>query len=195
MYIIIEGIDTSGKSTQIELLKNKFKNAVFTKEPGGTSLGVKIRQMLLEGHVQSIKAELFLFLADRAELFEEVVKPNLNHMVISDRGFVSGIAYAMSNHAEIDFDTFVELNNIALEGKFPDIIFLLKLNKETIMQRLGKKEKDNIEKRGIEYLLSVQKNMQNIVRKIDTKYVEIDASQSIEEIHKIIVKNITGEKF
>lgn len=194
MYVIIEGIDTSGKSTQIELLKKKFKNAVFTKEPGGTSLGVKIRQMLLEGHVQSTKAELFLFLADRAELFEEVIKPNLNRLIISDRGFVSGIAYAMSNHVEVGFDEFLRLNTMALEGNFPDIVFLLKVDKKTILQRLGKKEKDNIEKRGIEYLMDVQKNMQNIIKKIDTKYIEIDASKSIDEIHEEIVKNI-GEKF
>jgi dTMP kinase len=193
MYVIIEGIDTSGKSTQIELLKNKFKNAVFTKEPGGTGLGVKIRQMLLEGHVQSTKAELFLFLADRAELFEEIIKPNLNNLIISDRGFVSGIAYAMSNHIKVDFDEFLKLNALALDGNFPDIVFLLRVDKKTILQRLGRKEQDNIEKRGIEYLLDVQKNMQNIIKKINTKYIEIDASKSIDEIHKEIVKNI-GER-
>jgi len=190
MYIVIEGVDTSGKSTQIELLKEKFKDAIFTKEPGGTKIGVKIRQMLLEDSLKSHIAELFLFLADRAEHFKEIIKPNLDKLIISDRGFISGIAYAMSNHSEVQPKDMIELNKMALEGHFPDIVFLLKVDKELIIQRLGKKDKDTIEKRGIEYLLDVQKNMQNILKELNIKFIEIDASKTIEEIHKIITENI-----
>ena len=190
MYVVIEGVDTSGKSTQVELLKERFQDAVFTKEPGGTKLGRQLREMLLGGLTQSYVAEFFLFLADRAEHFEEVIKPNLEKLVISDRGFVSGIAYAMSNHISIDFEEMIKLNKIALSSHFPDIVFLLKVNKDTIVKRLGKKSKDTIEKRGIEYLLDVQKNMQNVLKELDIKFVEIDASKDIEEIHEILVENI-----
>ena len=190
MYIVIEGVDTSGKSTQVELLKKRFQDAVFTKEPGGTKLGKQLREMLLGGLTQSYVAEFFLFLADRAEHFEEVIKPNLEKLVISDRGFVSGIAYAMSNHIEVDFKEMININKIALSSHFPDIVFLLKVDKDTIIKRLGKKSTDSIEKRGIEYLLDVQKNMQNILKEMDIKYVEIDASKDIEEIHEILVENI-----
>ena len=190
MYVVIEGVDTSGKSTQVELLKERFQDAVFTKEPGGTKLGRQLREMLLGGLTQSYVAEFFLFLADRAEHFEEVIKPNLEKLVISDRGFVSGIAYAMSNHISIDFKEMIKLNKIALSSHFPDIVFLLKVDKDTIIKRLGKKSKDTIEKRGIEYLLDVQKNMQNVLKELDIKFVEIDASKDIEEIHEILVENI-----
>ena len=190
MYVVIEGVDTSGKSTQIELLKQSCKDAVFTKEPGGTKMGKKLRDILLEGHVQSYIAEFFLFLADRAEHFEEVIKPNFEKLIISDRGFVSGIAYALSNQIEIDLKEMIRLNKIALNSYLPDIVILLKIDKETIIKRLGEKNRDNIEKRGIEYLLNVQKNMQNILNELGIKFVEIDASKSINEIHKIILENI-----
>ena len=67
MYLVIEGIDTAGKSTQLDILNKKFPQAVFTKEPGGTALGIKLREMALSGEAKSKTAEMFLFLADRAE--------------------------------------------------------------------------------------------------------------------------------
>ena len=76
MYILFEGIDTCGKSTQIELLAQKFEDIVVTKEPGGTAFGVKAREILLSDSLASKRAELLLFLADRAEHYEEVIKPN-----------------------------------------------------------------------------------------------------------------------
>ena len=190
MYVVIEGIDTSGKSTQIELLKQKFQDAIFTKEPGGTDLGKEIREILLNKEVKSSIAELFLFLADRSEHFEEVIKPHFTQLIISDRGFVSGIAYAMNNGINIELKEMIELNRLALNSTFPDLIILLKIDKETIIKRLNKKSHDNIEKRGIEYLLNVQKNMQSILRELGIRYIEIDASKNIEEIHNIIMENI-----
>ena len=76
MYVVIEGIDTAGKSTQLEILKNKFPNAIFTKEPGGTALGIKLREMILNGEPSSKTAEMFLFLADRAEHTQEIILKN-----------------------------------------------------------------------------------------------------------------------
>ncbi len=190
MYVVIEGIDTSGKSTQIDLLKQEFKNAVFTKEPGGTSLGKSIRKMLLNGEVLSTQAELFMFLADRAEHYEEIIKPNRDNFIFSDRGVVSGIAYAKTNHEEFSFDKLIELNMIALYRDLPDVIFLLKVDKTLIEKRLSNKEHDNIEQRGIRYLLKVQENMQKVLKKLNIKYIEIDASKSIEDIHNTIINNL-----
>jgi dTMP kinase len=190
MYVVIEGIDTSGKSTQVDLLKCEFKNAIFTKEPGGTSLGESIRKMLLNGEILSTRAELFMFLADRAEHYEEIVKPNRDKFIFSDRGVISGIAYAKTNHEEFSFDKLIELNMIALNKDMPDIIFLLKVDKTLIKKRLSIKENDNIEKRGIEYLLKVQENMQKVLQKMNIKYVEIDASKSIGIIHNMIINNL-----
>ena len=182
MYVIFEGVDTSGKSTQIELLKNSFKDAVFTKEPGGTELGGKIRQMLLHEGTQNIKTEVMLFLADRAEHFHQIVKPNLSKMVISDRGFISGIAYAYANHRDLDLDYLIDLNRFVLDGMLADHVILINTNESLIRERLNQKKHDIIEKRGIKYLLDVQDIMNEIVKRLDISHITIDASRSIENI-------------
>ncbi len=182
MYVIFEGVDTSGKSTQIELLKNSLKDAVFTKEPGGTELGSKIRQMLLHEGTQNIKTEVMLFLADRAEHFHQIVKPNLSKMVISDRGFISGIAYAYANHRDLDLDYLIDLNRFVLDGMLADHVILINTNESLIRERLNQKKHDIIEKRGIKYLLDVQDIMNEIVKRLDISHITIDASRSIENI-------------
>ena len=109
MYLIVEGIDTSGKSTQIELLKKLYPDAITTKEPGGTPIGIKIREMILHEGVNNHKSELFLFLADRAEHYKNIIEPNLDKTIISDRGFISGIAYALANHEDYKKDFLLQL--------------------------------------------------------------------------------------
>ncbi|MEA3552931.1 MAG: dTMP kinase [Campylobacterota bacterium] len=190
MYVIIEGIDTAGKSTQLDILKQNYPEAIFTKEPGGTDLGVKLRQMVLNGEAKSKVAEMFLFLADRAEHSYEVVKPNKDNIVISDRGFLSGIAYAKSAPLEIA----ISLNIMALNGAFPDKIVILELSKEELENRLSQKEQDSIEKRGSQYLLDIQTRMIETIEMInnmsETKidFIVIDAKKSIEEVSSDIQK-------
>lgn len=188
MYIAIEGIDTSGKSTQIEMLKNEFKNALFIKEPGFTKLGKKLRKIIFEDDI-SKKAELFLFLADRSELIEKVIKPNFNKLIISDRSVISGIAYAMSF---FDFDLLVNLNHFATDSIFPQFVIILKLDEETLKNRLSKKEHDNIEKRGIEYLLKIQDNIISTCKRLEIPHLIIDASNSAQDINFRIKKAISG---
>ena len=190
MYVIIEGIDTAGKSTQLEILKENYPEAIFTKEPGGTDLGVKLREMVLNGEAKSKVAEMFLFLADRAEHSFEVVKPNKDNIVISDRGFLSGIAYAKSAPLEIA----ISLNIMALNGAFPDKIIILELSKEELENRLSQKEQDSIEKRGSQYLLDIQTRMIETIEMINTMseakidFIVIDAKKSIEEVSQEIQK-------
>ena len=186
MYLIFEGVDTSGKSTQATLLKEAFPDAIMTREPGGTALGAKIREMILHEGVKSHKTELFLFLADRAEHYAEVIAPNRDRVIISDRGFISGIAYAMANHPEYRLDFLLMLNRFALDDTLPDLVILLKTNEKLICGRMGTKSEDAIEKRGIEYLLRVQQNMIDILKQIDIKYQIYDASEPIESIHQKI---------
>jgi len=186
MYIIFEGIDTTGKSTQVELFEQRHKNIFATKEPGGTSLGLKLRNILLNNEEKiSFNAELFLFLADRAEHYEKVVK-NSTLDVISDRGFISGISYALANHKELDKDFLLQLNTFALSDNLPDKIILFLTNKELINSRLGNKKKDAIEERGIEYLLSVQQLMRDILRTLHVEFIEVNSNDTIEKIYKQI---------
>ena len=187
MYILFEGIDTCGKSTQITLLSKKYPHIVTTKEPGGTAFGVQAREILLSDSLTSKRAELLLFLSDRAEHYEEVIKPNLNKTIISDRGFLSGIGYALAND-DFDFKKLVSLNLFALNDTFPDKIILFKTTIETLTKRTSQKTLDGIELRGLEYLLNVQMKMIESLEKLGIDYLEVDATQSIEDIHQEIIK-------
>jgi len=187
MYVVIEGIDTAGKSTQIELLKENYQNAIFTKEPGGTIIGQEIRSMVLDGDIESSAAEMFLFLADRAEHFTKVIQPNNDQLIISDRSFISGMSYAK----DFNIDKLYELNMIALESVKPDLIIVLELSRDDLIYRLSQKSHDKIELRGIDYLLSIQNNMIDILKKLNFNYISIDAAKDINEIHKIISNHIS----
>jgi dTMP kinase len=184
MYVLFEGIDTSGKTTQIEKLKNINDNIITTFEPGATKLGKEIRSILLEKDFGvSSKAELLLFLTDRAEHYEKVVAPNSGRFVISDRGFLSGIAYALTNDKSLDLDFLIDLNRFALGGKLPDKILFFKTTKELLTSRIRTKSHDKIESRGIEYLLKVQENMEKVLQKTDAEYIILDANESVECLH------------
>jgi len=189
MYIAIEGIDTAGKSTQIAALSKHFANAVITKEPGGTTIGKEIREMVLSAKTKSKRAEFLLFLADRAEHVAEVIEPNLDKMIISDRSAVSGVAYALIQ-GDIDKKSLVELNNFATKGIYPQKVFLLRLTQKELEQRLSQKELDGIELRGSEYLLAIQEAIMEATKLLGLELVEIDATKSIEAITQDILTNI-----
>lgn len=190
MYLALEGIDTAGKSTQMAALRSRFPDAVFTKEPGGTPAGEQIRSLLLETGVQSARAELLLFLADRSEHIEEVVIPNRTGMIISDRSVISGMAYAMVKQA---FDTreLLELNRFATANIFPDYAVILKLDEAELIRRLGNKAHDAIEARGTEYLLAIQEKLEDAASLLDIPTLIIDAALDVdtitEQIHEIII--------
>lgn len=190
MYIAIEGIDTAGKSTQIEALSGHFLEAIITKEPGATEIGKEIREMVLSAKAKSKKAEFLLFLADRAEHIKEVIEPNINdYMIISDRSAVSGVAYALIQ-GEIDTKDLVSLNDFATNRMYPNKIFLLRLTKKELEFRLSQKELDGIELRGSEYLLKIQDAIVEATKLLGLELVEIDATLSREDITTSILNNI-----
>ena len=186
MYILFEGIDTCGKSTQIDLIADKHPEIVVTHEPGGTPFGKKAREILLADSLASKRAELLLFLADRAEHYEEVIEPNRDKVIISDRGFISGIGYALAN-GDFDFEELVRLNKFALKDHFPDRIVLFLTDMETLKERTSAKSLDGIELRGLEYLLTVQEHMRESIIKLGIPHLFIDATDSIENIHQSIL--------
>jgi len=189
MYILFEGIDTCGKSTQVELVKNSFDNVIETKEPGGTEFGKNAREILLQDKLQSKRAELLLFLADRAEHYEEVIKPNQNKLIVSDRGFLSGIGYALAND-DFEFEYLMKLNRFALQGDFPDLIILFITNIETLQKRTADKKLDGIELRGLEYLMNVQEKMEESLKKLNIPYLLVDATDSVKNIEATIAEKI-----
>jgi dTMP kinase len=185
MYIAIEGIDCSGKSTQISMLKSAIKDAVFTYEPGATTLGAQIRSIVLgQTHITD-NARFLLFLADRAEHFTEVIEPSLmaNKIVISDRSFISGIAYHLANTPSCDIDILLNLNKFTLKSVLPNKIIFLNISQSALQKRLSIKKLDAIEAKGIDYMINVQRAIKTalIYSKID--FLEIDGELSPQEIY------------
>ncbi len=189
MYIALEGIDTAGKSTQIANLKKIYTDAVFTKEPGATKAGKEIRKIVLSGEIMSKKAEFLLFLADRAEHIQEVIKPNKDKLIISDRSAISGVAYALVQ-GDISKEELVLLNDFATDSLYPQKAFLLKLTPKELTYRLSQKKLDGIEKRGIEYLLKIQDAIIEASTLLGIELIEIDATKSKDEITTLILKTL-----
>ena len=186
MYILFEGIDGAGKSTQIARLAAAFPQAIVTKEPGGTKLGENLREILLKENGLDKRTEILLFLADRAEHSGKIIKPNSDKMILSDRGFVSGMAYALAG-GNFSFEELLSLNKFALQGNFPQKIVFFKADESTLRSRLGSRAKmDGIEARGFEYLLRVQDAMEEILQKLDIRYVTIGAAWDEEKITNLI---------
>lgn len=188
MFVVFEGIDGVGKSTQIELLKAIYPQAVFSYEPGATPLGKHLRELLLEKNAKfSKRAEILLFLADRAEHYEEILSTNQDKLIISDRSFISGIAYA---NKAFDFETLLSLNSFALNGFFPQKCVFLKASEDLLKERFATKGLDKIEQRGIEYFLNVQNALQECLKilafKQNLRILSLDAGQSIEFLHEKI---------
>ncbi|MGL2461794.1 dTMP kinase [Helicobacter pylori] len=184
MYVALEGVDGTGKSTQVELLKNRFKNALFTKEPGGTKMGESLRRIALNENISEL-ARAFLFLSDRAEHTESVIKPALKEkkLIISDRSLISGMAYSQFSS--------LELNLLATQGVLPEKIILLLINKEGLKQRLSLKSLDKIENQGIEKLLTIQQKLKThayaLKEKFGCEVLELDAQKSVGDLHRQIV--------
>lgn len=184
MYLAIEGIDTCGKSTQINLLHKAYPEAYFTREPGGSGLGEKLREILLNGVIHSPIAEMFLFLADRAEHTHKLQNLQPNRTIISDRSLISGIAYAR----DFQMEQLIELNKLAVGDLLPDKIVLLWLERQTLEERLSQKEHDRIEQRGIDNLLAIQDRMKTCLETMQIDYLCERADQKVDHIHQNIVE-------
>ncbi len=192
-FIVIEGIDGSGKSTQINQLSKWLNETnlipdnnklVVTREPGGTQLGQAIRSLLLntskEINPDSI-TELLLYAADRAQHVHEIIRPSLNKgdWVISDRFCGSTLAY-QGYGRKLDIKLIKDLETIATQGISPDITFLLDITvDESIKRRVNIKD-DRIENEGREFLSNVLLGFKKLSE--DNKWKTISALNSKEEI-------------
>lgn len=186
MYVALEGIDTCGKSTQIAALREHFPQAIFTKEPGGSALGATLRELILQAHTQnhiSKEAEFFLFLADRAEHIDKIIKPNMHRLIIADRSLISGIAYANDLESRA-------INLTCTQGIVPDLCFVFVLDEPTLQARLGSKAKDSIEMRGLEYLLAIQDRIIHTAHNTAKHTIEIDATKDIAQITQELCAHI-----
>ena len=192
LFITFEGADGCGKTTQIELLDKYLQEKGFktlvTREPGAKGLGEKLREILLnyDGEV-SPNCESFLFLADRAQHVDCVIKPALKKgiIVLCDRHTDSTVAY-QGYGRQLDIEQIKKLNGIAVNGLKPDLTIVFDIDIETSMQRVGK-TKDRMESAGTEFFNRVRNGYLAIAKEEPNRVKVINSADSIENIHKQVV--------
>lgn len=150
MFITFEGIEGSGKSTVMEMLAQHLENKGFevcrTREPGATRLGRALRSILLDARTEHLadRAELFLFLADRAQHVAEIILPAIEEeqIVLCDRYMDSTLVYQGAGRG-MDPDRMRSLNDMAVCGMLPDLTLLFDLSVETGLSRAGARNCEN----------------------------------------------------
>lgn len=197
LFITLEGADGCGKTTQLNLLKeyltSKGYEIVVTREPGGKGLGEKLREILLnyDGEV-SDRCEAFLYLADRAQNIDTIIKPAINSgkIVLCDRHTDSSVAY-QGYGREQNIDNINMLNELAVNGVHPNLTIVFDIDTETSMARVGA-EKDRLESAGIEFHKRVRNGYLEIAKKNPQRIKVVDASQTIEDVQRDVIKIIEG---
>lgn len=196
MLITFEGIDGSGKSTQISLLKDHLtksgKEVQVLREPGGTDISELIRGMLLNPEIEiDPVTELLLFSSARSQLIAEKVKPLLvkGVVVILDRFYDSTTAYQGYGRKSIPIDHVHQINKIASHEIAPDVTFYLRLSLEESAKRTAHMQKDRMEQSGIEFFHNVIKGFDEL-SKSEERFVTIDASKNVEEVHDLILSKL-----
>ncbi len=188
MFVSLEGVDGSGKSTQARLLVEALgEDTIAIREPGGTEAAERIRGLLADpGMELEPLAELMLFLAARADLTERVIRPALEagRDVVADRFSDSSVAYQGAARG-LGVGEVIGLCEIATDGLWPDLTLLLRLDPET---GLGRAEgEDRFESEGLGLQREVATAYDEIAQIASDRVVVIDATGSVEEVHERVI--------
>ena len=184
-FISFEGIDGSGKTTQIEILMNKLKSvnkkAISFREPGGTSISESIREILLNNKNSTLTdtAESLLFFASRSQLLSDKIIPltNQGYFVICDRFNDSTIAYQCYGN-KIDLNYLYTLSDYCVNNFKPDLTFFLDISVDLSMKRRKMDLSDRIESRGEDYLKKVRSGFLEIADNNPKRFIIIDGSEN-----------------
>lgn len=189
LFITIEGPDGAGKSTQINNIKDFFDGKgieyILTREPGGTNISEKIRDIILDKDNREMNpvTEALLYAASRAQHVAQVIKPALDQgkVVICDRFIDSSFAYQGSGRGLGDI--VWEINRAAIDGCMPDITFVFMLDPEIGLKRVvSRGEEDRLELEKMEFHQKVFRGYVELEKQFPNRIVGIDAIQSIDEI-------------
>jgi len=199
MFITFEGIDFCGKSTQVELLKEylteKNKMVQVIREPGGTEISEKIREILLDkkNNAMVMETEIFLFSASRAQLVREVIRPYLQKgfYVISDRFHDSSTAYQGYGRG-LSVDAILKIHNLAIGNTVPDLTFIIDIPTSVALERKRNKshsELDRIEISNNTFYEKVRVGYLELSTK-EKRFRVLDGTQNIKLIHEKIISEI-----
>jgi dTMP kinase len=186
VFVTFEGIDGSGKSTQAELLaewlEEQGRSVVATREPGGTPLGERVRELLLDGDAMAPWSEAALFVAARSELVERVIAPALaaGSEVVSDRYLDSSLAYQGVARG-LGVEHVLALNMNAIRGILPDVTFLLLVDVEAAGKRSAA-ARDRIEREGDTFLRVVDNAYRQLAEQFPERIVTIDGDRHVRDI-------------
>jgi len=183
-YIAFEGIDGSGKTSIIEnlsvILNSHNKEHTIVREPGGTSVGEGIRELLLSHDYQvNPLAEALLFCAQRSQLIEEVVLPSLNNgvVVLSDRSAYSSVAYQGEGRG-LGYEKIYQLNDVSIQSKWPERVVLLDIDPEVSLSR--QQVADRIGSDKVEFFQKVRIGYLKLAKEFKDSFLILNAENNIE---------------
>lgn len=199
-FITIEGTDGSGKSTQIELLmdylRKKGADVIFTREPGGTQISEKIREIILDVDNSEMTGitEALLYAAARSQHVEEkiILALEAGKIIICDRFVDSSIAYQGAARG-LGAEKIMGINEAALHGIMPDMTLFFDLSPEKgILRKKNERALDRLEKEKMDFHEKVYEGYKNLCKKYPERIKPIDADRSIDEVHSEVIEVIDG---
>lgn len=194
VLVTFEGVDGSGKSTQAELLQEwlqkEGRDVVTTREPGGTPLGERVRELLLDGEAIAPWTEAALFAAARAELVDRVIGPALANgsVVVCDRYLDSSLAYQGIGRG-LGVERVLAFNVEAIRGILPDLTFLLLVDVDEARKRSAS-ARDRMEREGVAFLSLVDNGYRQLAGLFPQRIVTIDAGRPVHDIAKEVREHL-----
>lgn len=198
LFISVEGLDGSGKTTQVRGIKLFFEEkgieTLVLREPGGTRIGEKVREILLDARNTEMDniAEMLLYAASRAQIMAQKVLPALNKgkVVICDRFIDSSVAYQGYGRG-LDVDEVFNVNITAIRHRLPDVTFFLdKKPEESLKRRRESTRADRLESEKMDFHIKVYEGYMKLCSRYPERIIRLDAERSIETIQKDILKTI-----
>jgi dTMP kinase len=191
VFVSLEGIDGSGKSTQAKLLAEALgPETLLIREPGGTEAAERIRELLADPDVElDLLAELLLFLAARADLTARVIRPALeaDRDIVSDRFADSSVAYQGAARG-LGVGEVISLTDAATEGLWPDVTVLLRVDPEVGLGRAD--GDDRFESEGLELQRAVAEAYEEIAKIASDRVAVVDGEGSVADVHERVMEAV-----